>query len=82
MLSNGSYAVMDRLAETQGEPRRGRASRRSPLDDRRGFGCPARRIEDHDELLAVLDEVVPGLAARTEPLVLDIAVEADPTFDP
>jgi hypothetical protein len=32
-------------------------------------------------LLAVLDEVVPGLAGRSEPLVLDVAVEADPTFD-
>jgi benzoylformate decarboxylase len=83
VLSNGRYAIMDRLAE--------RHEQRAPwpgFDEVRlstlaaGFGCPARRIEAHDELLAVLDEVVPGLAARTEPLVLDIAVEADPTFDP
>ena len=47
-----------------------------------GLGCPARRIEDHATLLAVLDEVVPGLAGRGEPLLLDVAVEADPTFAP
>jgi benzoylformate decarboxylase len=81
VLSNGRYAIMDRLAE--------RHEQHAPWPDfeevrvstiAAGLGCPARRIEDHGELLAVLDEVVPTLAQRTEPLVLDIAVEADPTF--
>jgi len=39
-------------------------------------------LRTHDALLAVLDEVVPGLAERTEPLVLGVVVEADPTFQP
>src|SRR4051812_34907403 len=81
VLSNGGYAIMDRLAE-----RHEKAApwphfeevRVSTLAD--GLGCAARRIEHHDELLAVLDEVVPGLADRTEPLLLDVAVEPDPTF--
>ena len=34
------------------------------LHPRAGFGCPARRIEDHDELLATLDEVIPQLGSR------------------
>jgi benzoylformate decarboxylase len=81
VLSNGRYAIMDRLAE--------RHEKSAPWPDfeeirvstiAAGLGCPARRIEDHAELLAVLDEVVPGLAKRTEPLVLDVAVEPDPTF--
>jgi benzoylformate decarboxylase len=81
VLSNGRYAIMDRLAE--------RHEKSAPWPDfeeirvstiAAGLGCPARRIEDHGELLAVLDEVVPGLAQRTEPLVLDVAVEPDPTF--
>jgi benzoylformate decarboxylase len=83
VLSNGRYAIMDRLAERheQSAPWPGfEEVRLATLAA--GLGCSARRIEDHEELLAVLDEVVPGLAARTEPLVLDIAVEADPTFDP
>jgi benzoylformate decarboxylase len=83
VLSNGRYAIMDRLAE--------RHEQDAPwphFEEVRvstiaaGLGCPARRIESHDELIAVFDEVVPGLADRTEPLVLDIAVEADPTFAP
>jgi len=83
VLANGGYAIMDRLAERHGEP--------PPwprFDDVRistiaaGLGCPARRVEDHDALLAAVDELVPGLATRTEPLVLEVVVEADPTFAP
>jgi benzoylformate decarboxylase len=81
VLSNGRYAIMDRLAERHDEPAPWPAFEEIRLSTiAAGLGCPARRIEEHGELLAVLDEVVPGLAARTEPLVLDIAVEADPTF--
>ena len=81
VLANGRYAIMDRLAERHGQP--------APWPDFQevrlatvaaGLGCPARRVEDHAELVRVLDDVVPGLAGRTEPLVLEVAVEADPTF--
>ena len=48
----------------------------------RGFGCPAERIETHDELLQALDEAVPGLGAREEPLLLEVVIEPDPTFAP
>ena len=41
-----------------------------------GLGCPARRIAGHDELLAALDEVLPTLAARETPLLLEVAVRA------
>jgi benzoylformate decarboxylase len=83
VLANGGYAIMDRLAERHGE-----APPWPHFDDVRiatiaaGLGCPARRVEDHDSLLAAVDEVVPGLATRTEPLVLEVVVEADPTFAP
>jgi benzoylformate decarboxylase len=40
----------------------------------RAQGCDAVRIEDHADLLARLDEVLPGLALRETPLVLEIAV--------
>jgi len=40
------------------------------------LGCPSRRIAGHDELLATLDEVLPTLAAREEPLLLEVAVSA------
>jgi benzoylformate decarboxylase len=38
-------------------------------------GLQAIRIEDHADLLARLDEVLPGLALQDAPLVLEIAVE-------
>ena len=41
----------------------------------RALGCEAIRIEDHAELLARLDEVLPGLPRRDAPLLLEIAVE-------
>jgi benzoylformate decarboxylase len=83
VLANGRYAIMDRLAERHGE-----AAPWPAFEDIRlsaiaeGLGCPARRIETHTDLLAVLDEVVPGLARRETPLVLDVVVEPDPTFAP
>ena len=48
----------------------------------RAFGCPARRVSEHDELLAALDEVLPGLGGRDEPLLLEVAVAPDSTFAP
>ena len=48
----------------------------------RALGCDARRVDEHGELLAALDEVLPGLAGRTTPLLLEVVVEPDPDFDP
>ena len=39
-------------------------------------------MSDHAELLALLDEVLPGLAGRDEPLLLEVEVAADETFAP
>jgi benzoylformate decarboxylase len=83
VLANGRYAIMDRLAERHGHAAPWPAFDRVEVSTvARGLGCAATRVATHDELLAVLDDVVPGLATRAEPLVLDVAVEADPTFEP
>jgi len=83
ILSNGGYAIMDRLAERQGGE--------SPWPGfhevdvaavARGFGCPAEQITTYSELLRVLDEVVPSLEARDEPLLLDVAIAPTGTFAP
>jgi benzoylformate decarboxylase len=83
ILSNGGYAIMDRLAERHGGA--------APWPDfgglqvseiARAFGCPARRIEAHDDLERTLDEVVHGLASRDEPLLLDVVVSPTATFAP
>jgi benzoylformate decarboxylase len=75
VMANGSYAVMDALARDAG----GSGAWPSFEDVRiaaiaDGLGCPARRITGHDELLAALDEVLPTLAARETPLLLEVAV--------
>jgi benzoylformate decarboxylase len=83
VLANGRYAIMDRLAEQEG----GKAP--WPAFDEvsigglaEGLGCPAERVESYDAMTKALDEIVPTLASRTEPLVLEVAVVPDPTFEP
>jgi len=75
VMANGGYAVMDGLARAVG--RTGawptfEAVRIAPIAQ--GLGAQARRIERLDELVATLDEVIPSLATRDEPLLLDVAV--------
>jgi benzoylformate decarboxylase len=81
VLANGGYRVMDRLAEMQGEsapwPGFGDVDIAAIA---RAQGCDGRRIESHDELTGVLDEVVPGLAEREEPLLLEVLVAPDSDF--
>ena len=82
VLSNRGYAVMDRLAERQGG-----AAPWPPIDVdvaaiARGLGCPARRTSGYEELVEILDDVVPGLAERREPLLLEVPVAQDEVFAP
>jgi benzoylformate decarboxylase len=79
VLSNGGYRIMDRLAELEG------TSGPWPSFDvdisalAQGLGCASTRIDDHTELLRALDDVVPNLSSRTEPLLLEVAIAPDPT---
>jgi benzoylformate decarboxylase len=76
VMANGRYAIMDHLAQTN-------TGKAGPWPDfegidiaamARALGCPATRIQTHDELLAQLDEVIPTLATRDQPLLLEIAI--------
>jgi benzoylformate decarboxylase len=82
ILANGGYAVMDRLAELQGGappwPRFDIDISALAL----AFGCASRRLKDHEELDQALEDALPTLADRTEPLLLEIAVAPDETFEP
>jgi benzoylformate decarboxylase len=83
VLANGGYAVMDRLAEREGgKPAWPGLANVDVAALAKGFGCPARRISQHDELTAALDDVLPDLVTRAEPLLLEVVVEPDPTFSP
>jgi benzoylformate decarboxylase len=82
VLSNGGYAVMDVLAELQGGSGPWPGFPEVELAAAaRAFGCPARRIETYEELVATLDEVVPTLGDRTEPLLLDVVIAPTRTFN-
>lgn len=82
ILSNGGYAVMDLLAERQGATGPWPAFPEVEIAAiALGFGCPARRIRTHDDLVASLDEIVPTLRERAEPLVLDVEVEPRRSYD-
>jgi benzoylformate decarboxylase len=75
VVANGRYAVMDELARLHGAPGAWPPFGSLELATiAKGMGCPARRIATHDELVGVLDEVVPTLRTRTEPLLLDVHV--------
>jgi benzoylformate decarboxylase len=83
VLANGRYAVMDRLAEQQGGKAAWPAFEEVSVGGlAEALGCPARRITGHAELLAALDELVPTLGSRTEPLLLEVVVAPDPEFHP
>jgi benzoylformate decarboxylase len=82
VLANGGYAIMNRLAELHGgtPPWPGFAVDVAAVA--RGFGCPARTVRGADELGEALDEILPGLAGRDEPLLLQVEIAQDETFAP
>jgi benzoylformate decarboxylase len=83
ILSNGGYAIMDRLAEKAGGKPPWPSFEGVDIHGlARSLGCPAQRIGTYAELVEVLDAVIPTLAQRTEPLVLDVTVVPEPHFEP
>ena len=75
VMSNGGYAIMDAQAHERGGT--GAWPGFGPIDIAgmaQCLGCPSARIATHDELIATLDQVVPQLARRHEPLLLEVAV--------
>jgi benzoylformate decarboxylase len=78
VLSNGRYAVMDQLAARHGgKPPWPGFGEISISGLALSLGCKAVRIRTRMALLAALDDVIPTLADRTEPLLLDVSVSHD-----
>jgi benzoylformate decarboxylase len=83
VLANGGYAIMDRLAERNGGDGPWPAIEDVDIGAiARAFGCDAVRIDRHDELLERLDAELATLADRKTPLLLEVVVAQDETFDP
>jgi benzoylformate decarboxylase len=74
IMSNGGYAIMDRLTEMEG------GTGPWPRIDvdvaalAEAFGCPAQKVRTQGELIAALDEIAPTLGTREEPLLLEVTV--------
>ncbi|SCK18883.1 benzoylformate decarboxylase [Streptomyces sp. WMMB 714] len=83
VLANGRYAIMDRLAEKAGRSAPWPAFEEVGIAAAaRALGCPARRVSDHAMLRAELEGLLPELADRSGPLVLEVEVAADEHFQP
>ncbi|MCW3006391.1 MAG: thiamine pyrophosphate protein central region [Solirubrobacterales bacterium] len=83
VLVNGRYAIMDRLAERHGQPSAWPAFEEIDVAGlATSLGCRAQRVVTHDELVAVLDDVIPTLAERERPLLLAVEVAPDAEFAP
>jgi benzoylformate decarboxylase len=83
VLANGRYAVMDRLADRRGGKAPWPAFPEVSVSTlAAGFGVRAVRLQSAGELAATLPHLCAGLAERTEPLVVEVAVEAGTHFQP
>jgi benzoylformate decarboxylase len=82
VLSNGGYAIMDRLVERHDAQAPWPSFAVDIAAIARAQGCKARSISSFDELAVTLDEVVPELATSEEPLLLDVAIAPTETFRP
>jgi benzoylformate decarboxylase len=76
VMANNRYAVMDGLARDHG------GSGAWPAFDRvdlarvaGGLGCEAVQVATYEELIAVLDDVVPNAVSRQSPLLVEVAVD-------
>jgi benzoylformate decarboxylase len=75
VMANGRYAVMDELADARAGAGAWPGFEAVDIGGLAGaLGCPARRVDRYDELVAALDEVLPTLANRAEPLLLDVRI--------
>jgi thiamine pyrophosphate-dependent acetolactate synthase large subunit-like protein len=75
VMANGRYAVMDELATDRGGAGAWPGFEAVDVGGlARALGCPACRVERHEELIEALDEALPTLADRVEPLLLDVRI--------
>ena len=77
VMSNGNYGVMDAQAGWQ--------DMRAPWPQfpgldiaaiARGLGCPATRVQTYEQMAQTLGEALEGLAARSQPLLVEAVIAA------
>jgi benzoylformate decarboxylase len=76
VMANGRYAVMDGLARAANAPGPWPAFESIDIAGiARCLGCPAINVSTHEQLIEAFDEVLPGLAGRQEPLLVEVALD-------
>ena len=81
VFSNGGYGIMNTLAKQHGGDAPWPSFGHLDFQGLAGaFGCPARRVDDYEGLHRALDEIVPTLGERDEPLLLEAVVFPEPDF--
>lgn len=83
IMNNGSYSIMDRLAEMNNYQSKVWPSL-SSIDVTKlasGFGCDTCKVTNMAELDVILDKVVPQLGKSDLPILIDVSVETDPVFE-
>ncbi len=75
VMANGGYAIMDMLAREAGGasawPSFGAVDIAGIA---RCLGCSSVKVQTHPQLLETLEDVLPGLALRTEPLLIEVVI--------
>lgn len=84
ILNNSRYAVMDRLADKFGKsgPAWPAFEEIDFVQLSESLGVEATRISSYDQMISVLDEIIPTLASRNTALTLVVDVEPELTFAP
>ena len=75
VLANGGYRVMDALARDTGRPAAWPAF--EDIDFvalAHGLGCEATSVSTYDALIRVLDEQLPTIGARVDPLLIEAKI--------
>jgi benzoylformate decarboxylase len=78
VMDNGHYLVMERLTALRGKAPWPSLNGVSVAAVARGFGMPTVEIRTPEESAALLDDVIPGLADRSEPLLVSVGLAASP----
>ncbi len=81
VMSNGAYAVMDRLAHEQGGTPVWPAFNLDMAGIAQKLGCAATQVTRYSDLVEFLDRTLPGLAEARQPHVLEVKVQATPPPD-
>jgi benzoylformate decarboxylase len=75
VMANGRYAIMDILARNHGGDGPWPAFSGIDIAGIAGnLGCASTRVETHDQLVNTLEQVLPDLATRTEPLLVEVVL--------